>query len=107
MSLVLRRKLRRRNARILAVALIAALAFSIGMTHSAMGREHMGKAVVICLAIGVAAVAVAATPHLGRRIPPPARPSRRIELPTRLAAPVAVPPGRARGHPSVLQVFKR
>ncbi len=55
----------------------------------------MGKAVAICLAIGVATVAVAATPRLGRRIPPLVRPRQRIEPFAGPAAPVAVPQARA------------
>jgi hypothetical protein len=107
MSLVLRRKLGHRRARVLAVALIAALALSVGMAHSAMGGHHMGEVVAICLAIGAATVAVAATPRLGRPVPNSVRPRLRIDPSVRSAAPVAVPQGLARGHPSVLQVFRR
>ena len=107
MSLVLRRKLGHRRARVLAVALIAALALSVGMAHSAMGGHHMGEVVAICLAIGAATVAVAATPRLGRPVPNSVRPRLRIDPSVRPAAPVAVPQGLARGHPSVLQVFRR
>lgn len=107
MSLILRRKLRHRHGRAVAVALITALALSVGMAHSAMGSHHMGEAVVICLAIGVATVAVAASPRLGRPVPAPVRPRQRIEPSVRPAASVAVPQGRARGHPSILQVFRR
>ena len=107
MSLVLRRKLRRRQARVVAAALIAAIALSVGLAHSAMGSDHMGDVVVMCLAIGAATATLAAIPRLGRRLPPRPRPRKRTESLLIRAVPAPIPLGRARGHPSVLQVFRR
>ena len=107
MSLVLRRKLRRRQTRSVAAALIAVIVLAVGMAHSAMGSDHMGDAVVVCLAIGAATVALAASPRLGRQISPQARPERRTDPPVSRADRGPVPPGRARGHPSLLQVIRR
>ena len=106
-SLVLRRKLRRPQARVVAAALIAAIALSIGVAHSAMGTDHMGDAVVMCLAIGAATVALASAPRLGRRLAPRPRPCRRTESLHLGAVPEPIRGGRARGHPSLLQIFRR
>jgi hypothetical protein len=106
-SLVLRRKLRRPQARVVAAVLIAAIALSIGMAHSAVGTDHMGDAVVMCLAIGAATAALASAPRLGRRLAPRTRPRKRTEPLHIRAVPEPILLGRARGHPSLLQVFMR
>ena len=107
MSLVLRRKLRHRRARVIAAALIAAIALSVGVAHSAMGSDHMGDAVAMCLAIGAATVALAGVPRLGRRLPPRTCACKRAEPLHMRAVPASILLGRARGHPSLLQVFRR
>jgi hypothetical protein len=106
-SLVLRRKLRRRQARVVTAALIAAIALSVGMAHSAMGSVHIGDAVVMCLAIAVATAALAAAPRLSRRLPPQPRPRKRTEPLLIRAVPAPIQLGRGRGDPSLLQVFRR
>jgi hypothetical protein len=72
-----------------------------------MARDHMGEAAAICLAIGAAAVALASVPTLGRHITRPPRPRHQpppVQVRTML---VAAPHQRARGHPSLLQIFRR
>lgn len=106
-SSALRRPLRRQDVRVLAAILIAALALSVGLAHSGMARDHMGEAVAICLAVGATAVAVASVPHLGRHITHPPRPRHQSPPVHVRTVPVAAPYQRARGHPSLLQIFRR
>ncbi len=107
MSLSVNRVLRRRNVRVLAVATVASLGLMVGLAHSGVGDDHMGEAAAMCLAIAASiAVAVAAAPRLGRLVASPLRPVNWSELaPSRDHGRPA--DGRARGHPAVLQVFRR
>ncbi len=101
------RVLRRRDVRLLAIATVASLGLMVGLAHSSVGSDHMGEAAAMCLAVAAgAAIAVAAAPRLGRLVAPPLRPVNwSAPSPDRdygLAG-----DGRARGHPTVLQVFRR
>ncbi len=101
------RALTRHNVRVLAVATVASLGLMVGLAHSGVGTDHMGEAAAMCLAIAAGtAVAVAAAPQLGRLVAAPLRPVNWSALaPDRDYGRPA--DGRARGHPSVLQVFRR
>jgi hypothetical protein len=107
MSLVIRRHLRTRRRRLLAVAVVALLGAAVWSAHAAPGDHHMGEAAAICLAVAaVAAAGIAAAPRLGRLLPGrPRPPASRAVTRSVLAVPPVV--GRARGHPAVLQVFRR
>lgn len=101
------RALRRRNWRTVAVAAVAALGLLVGLAHSGVADDHMGAAAAMCVAVAAGtAIAVAATPRLGHLVPGPPRPA--SWSPLSLARDYSLDPdGRARGHPAVLQVFRR
>lgn len=98
--------LRRQRRRLVVFAVMLGLAGTVVVAHSAMGQDHMGDALVVCLAVAeTAVVAVGVALALGtwmRRplwlLPEPAAP----ELPF---APLRVDI-RARGGPPLLQVFR-
>lgn len=101
------RVLRRRWVQALAVATVASLGLMVGLAHSGVGADHMGETATMCLAIAAGtAVAVASAPQLGRLVAPPLRPVSWSALAPDCShgRPAA---GRARGHPAVLQVFRR
>lgn len=107
MSLAVNRALRRHNVRLLAVAVFASLGLTVGLAHSGLERDHMGEAAAMCLAVAAStAIAVAAAPRLGRLVARPSRPA--SWSPPEPARDCGVrADGRARGHPAVLQVFRR
>lgn len=99
--------MRRQRRRLLAVAAVLALAGTVTVAHSAMGGDHMGDGMAMCVAVlavaGVAViVAVAGAPRswLPIRWNAPRADTPRIPL---LAL---VPQPRARAGPSSLQVFR-
>ena len=84
------------------------LGMSLWAAHSAPGEHHMGKAAAVCLAVAaVATAAVATLPALGRMVATPARSRRNVQHAASRFMPSVPVEGRARGHPSVLQVFRR
>lgn len=107
MFVLINTAMRRQRRRLLAVAAVLALAGSVTVAHSAMGGDHMGDGMAMCVAVlavaGVAVIAaVAGAP--------------RSWLPVRWTAPrtgapalpllALVPQPRARAGPSSLQVFR-
>lgn len=103
----MKRALRRRGPGTLGLAVVILLVLAVASAHANRAGDHMGVAAATRLAIvGSVATAVAAAPRLGRLLGPTPGAAR-----TLTAAPV-VPcrsrlDGRARGHPAVLQVFRR
>ncbi len=104
---VLDRVQRRRGRHAVAIVIAITLGGFVAAAHSGIGSDHMGEAVAMCLAVTVAvAVGVAAVPALGRLLPSPSR-SRSWALPASTVHLAGVDRARARGHPAVLQVFRR
>jgi len=105
-SVALARALRRRRFRLAATVSVVAVALTVGLAHSAVRGDHMGKAAAICLAVvASAATTIAAAPRLGRIVQAPrGRPASAVSMP---GEPLwRVRTARARGHPAVLQVFR-
>jgi hypothetical protein len=101
------RILRRPSLRTTVVAAIAAISLMIGLAHSGLGDGHMGEAAAMCVAAAaVTATGLAAAPRLGRILLQPPRPGS-WGLPARAREYNFAGDARARGHPSVLQVFRR
>jgi hypothetical protein len=98
------RQRRRRAAILCAVVLLGA---TVAAAHTSVADDHVGQAATMCLAVMAAGgAAVAALPVLGRLLP---RPHALVGT-TRLArSDLPAPAGvhRARGDPSVLQIFRR
>jgi len=99
--------LRRQRRRVAAVAAVLALAGVVTVAHSAMGGDHMGDGMTICVAVlalaGVAVIsAVAGAP---RSWLPVRWPVRRAGV-VRLALVTLVPAPCARAGPPGLQVFQ-
>jgi peptidoglycan/LPS O-acetylase OafA/YrhL len=98
---------RRRRWRATLLCAVVLLGAVVTTAHTSGGHAHMGQTAAMCLAVLAAGAAVAATvPTLGRFVPqaPRAVDARRPNVPV----PIAVrPPWRARGDPSLLQVFRR
>jgi hypothetical protein len=102
-----RRLLTRRRRRAAIMCAVLVLGATVAAAHTSVADEHMGQAVTMCLAVIAAGGAgVAVLPGLGRLLPRPPRPvsTSRLALPD-LPSPAGV--HRARGDPSVLQVFRR
>lgn len=107
MSYSVTRALKRPRLRAPALAAVITLALLMGLAHSGVEADHMGKAAAICMAIAAsAAIAVTARPRLGRLLPSAPRPTD-WGGPQEGALCPALPYGRARGDPAVLQVFRR
>jgi hypothetical protein len=86
---------------------VAALGLMVALAHSGFSDEHVGEAAAMCFAVAAStAMAIAATPRVGRLVPGPCRP-RSWDPPARGGGPIRVADARARGHPAVLQVFRR
>jgi peptidoglycan/LPS O-acetylase OafA/YrhL len=98
------RRRRRRAAILCAVVLLGA---TVTAVHTSVADDHMGHATTMCLAVMAAGgAAVAVLPGLGRLL---LRPPTLVSA-TGLALPDLPSPARryrARGDPSVLQVFRR
>lgn len=97
------RRRRRRAAILCAVVLLGA---TVAAAHTSVADDHMGEAATMCLAIMAAGgAAVAVLPALGRLLP---RPATRFGETGVAMWDIAAPAGghRARGDPSVLQVFR-
>jgi hypothetical protein len=96
---------RRRRAAILFAVLLVGVA--VAAAHTSVADDHMGEAATVCLAVMAAGGAVvAALPTFGRLLPRPLVSVGEIGLTTSV---VLSQTGlyRARGDPSVLQVFRR
>jgi hypothetical protein len=108
MTIALRRQLQGHQRRAAMLGVVVLLGATVWSAHLSPADHHMGKAMAMCLAVAaVATAAVAALPTLGRLLPSVARPARVVvaRRTSRIRpTPVA---GRARGHPAVLQVFRR
>lgn len=99
--------LRRQRRRVAAVVAVLALAGVITVAHSAMGGDHMGDGMTMCVAVlAVAGVAVIAAVAGAPRSWLPVRWLARPAGTPRLALVVFVPQPRARAGPSSLQVFR-
>ncbi len=106
MSYVVIRAMRRGRLRVAALAAVLALGVLVGLAHSGIETDHMGKAVAVCLAVAAsAAVAAIAGPRLGRLLPRVARARSWPKLPATSFRTGSVD-GCARGDPAVLQVFR-
>jgi hypothetical protein len=102
-----REPLRRRRRRAAVGCVVLFLGASLAAAHSSVADHHMSEAAGMCLAVLAAGtVAVAAGPGLGRLLPERPRPVRSVGPPLPLVASPAGP-SRARGDPSLLQVFRR
>jgi hypothetical protein len=98
------RRRRRRAAILCAVVLLGAM---VAAAHTSVADDHMGQAATMCLAVVAAGgAAAAALPALGRAL---ARPATVIGATWPEASDLPAPAQvcRARGDPSVLQVFRR
>ena len=95
---------RRRAAVLCAVVLLGA---TVTAAHTSVAHDHMGQAATMCLAVMAAGGAtVAALPAPGRLLP---RPSTLVGATGVAVSDLPAPAGvhRARGDPSVLQIFRR
>ena len=100
------RAMRRGRLRVVALAAVLALGVFVGLAHSGIETDHMGKAVAVCLAVAAsAAVTANAGPRLGRLLPRVAR-ARSWPKPPTVSFRTRRVDGRARGDPAVLQVFR-
>ena len=105
--MTLHRQLRPRGVRAIAVVLVAALGVAVWSAHVMPGDHHMGEAVAMCLAVVAIGAAVVAAPRMGRLLPAVPRPCSSPPPAAGAVLPSAPAPGRARGHPALLQVFRR
>ncbi len=104
---VLDRVQRRRGRHAVAIVIAITLGGFVAAAHSGIGSDHMGEAVAMCVAVtATAAVAVAAVPALGRLLPASPR-ARSWNVPASFVRLSPLDLARARGHPAVLQVFRR